>query len=95
MDPGRPRWDVGVWGSRPLGSATCGHVLQHLQQHILGLIDQLSPLHHQLSQAQVSIQHSTHQATFKVPFDGFHLDEGGEKACGERKKFLQELWMRI
>lgn len=82
-----PRRDS-VSGSRPLGSATCGHVLQHLQQHVLRLIDQLGPLNHQLPQAQVSIQHSTHQATFKVSFDRFHLNKGGEKACRDRKMLL-------
>lgn len=81
---GRPRLG-------PLGSATCGHVLQHLQQHVLGLVDELSPLHHQLSQAQVPIQHSTYQATLKVSFDGLHLDKGGKKACRDRKKLLRGL----
>lgn len=71
-----------------LSSATCGHVLQHLQQHVLGLIDQLGSLHHQLPQAQIAIQHCAHQATLKVPFDGFHLNKGGEKAYGDTKQVL-------
>lgn len=29
-----------------VGRVTCGHVLQHLQQHVLGLIDELGPLQH-------------------------------------------------
>lgn len=65
-------------GCGPLARATCGHVLQHLQQHVLRLIDQLGPLHHQLPQAQVPVQHGTHQAALKVPFDGLHLHKGGK-----------------
>lgn len=46
--------------STPPDGVTCGHVLQHLQQHVLGLVDELGPLQHQLPQAQVPIQHSAH-----------------------------------
>lgn len=65
-------------GCGPLAGSTCGHVLQHLQQHVLRLVNQLGPLHYQLPQAQVSVQHGAHQAAFKVPFDGFHLHKGGK-----------------
>lgn len=55
---------------------TCRHVLQHLQQHILGLINEFCALNHQLPQAQVAVQHRAHQPALKVPFDGLHLHKG-------------------
>lgn len=81
----RKRHFCALPGSELPGRVTCGHVLQHLQQHVLGLVDELGPLQHQLPQAQVPIQHSAYQAALKMPLDGFHLYKGGEKACGDRK----------
>lgn len=70
----------GEGGERPgawAGRHTCGHVLQHLQQHVLCFIDQLGPLHHQLPEAQVPVEHCTHKAALEVPLNGLHLHKGG------------------
>lgn len=66
-----------------LALLTCGHVLQHLQQHVLRLVDQLRPLHHQLPQAQVAVEHRAHQTALEVPLDRLHLHKGGKQPWGE------------
>ncbi len=52
---------------------TCCHVLQHLKQHVLSLIDELGALHYQLSQTQIAVEHRADQPTFEMPLDGLHL----------------------
>lgn len=64
---------------------TCRHVLQHLQQHVLSLIDELSALHHQFPQTQVAIQHCSNQPTFEMALNGLHLHERREQSCSGSK----------
>lgn len=62
-------------------AGTCSHIFQHLQQHVLGLINQFSSLDHQLPQAQVAVQDCANQPTLKVTLYGLHLHERGQQAC--------------
>lgn len=66
--------------SNKLDKHTCGHVLQHLQQHVLSFINQFSSLNHQLPQAEVSIQHGAHETALKVTFYRLHFHKGGQQA---------------
>lgn len=70
----------------PVGS-TCGHILQHLQQHVLGLINQLCSLHYQLPQAEIAIQDCAHQTALEVSFDGLYFHKGREKPYEKQERF--------
>lgn len=61
---------------------TCCHVFQHLQQHVLSLINELCALHYQFSQAQVAIEHCADQPTFEMSLDGLHLHKRRQQPCG-------------
>lgn len=50
-------------------SVTCGEFLQQFQKLVLGVINQLGSLYHQLTKRQVSIQHVPHQLILVVMFD--------------------------
>lgn len=54
---------------KPPSVHTCRHVLQHLQQHVLSLVNELGALHHQLPQAEVAVEHRAHQPALEVPLD--------------------------
>lgn len=60
---------------------TCCHVLQHLKQHVLSLIDEFGTLHHQLPQAQVAVEHCADQPAFEMPLNGLNLHERGQQSC--------------
>lgn len=60
---------------------TCRHVLQHLEQHVLSLVNEFSALHHQLPQAQVAVQHCADQPAFEMTLNGVHLHKGREQSC--------------
>lgn len=69
---------------------TCSHIFQHLQQHVLGLINQFSSLDHQLSQAQVAVQDCADQPTLKVTLNGLHLHKWGQQACMKTETVKKE-----
>lgn len=58
-----------------LNMPTCRHVLQHLEQHVLSLIDEFGALHNQLPQTQVAVEHCSNQPAFEMPFNGLYLHE--------------------
>lgn len=60
---------------------TCRHVLQHLKQHVLSLVDEFGTLHHQLPQTQITIEHCADQPTFEMSLDGLHLHKRREQSC--------------
>lgn len=64
---------------------TCCHVLQHLQQHVLSLINELGALHHQFPQTQVAVEHRADQPTFEMPLNGLHFHERREQSWGGTK----------
>lgn len=61
---------------------TCCHVFQHLQQHVLGFINQLRALHYQFPQAQIAVEHRADQPAFEMSLDGLHLHERRQQSCG-------------
>lgn len=64
---------------------TCRHVLEHLKQHVLSLIDEFGALHHQLPQTQITVEHCADQSAFKMTLDGLHLHERREQSCSDAK----------
>lgn len=61
---------------------TCCHVFQHLQQHVLCLINELGALHHQFPQAQVAVEHRANQPALEMSLDGLHLHKRRQQPCG-------------
>lgn len=61
---------------------TCCHVFQHLQQHVLGFVNELSALHYQFPQAQIAVEHRADQPAFEMSLDGLHLHERRQQSCG-------------
>lgn len=61
---------------------TCCHVFQHLQQHVLCFINELSALHYQFPQAQVAVENRADQSTFEMSLDGLHLHKRRQQSCG-------------
>lgn len=62
-------------------SQTCRHVLEHLQQHVLSLVDEFGSLHHQFPQTQVSVQDGADEPALKMPLYRLYLHERRQQPC--------------
>lgn len=74
---------------------TCCHVFQHLQQHVLGFINELSALHYQFPQAQIAVEHRADQPTFEMSLDGLHLHERRQQSYGKHQTYNFTLKKKI
>lgn len=60
---------------------TCCHVLQHLKQHVLSLINEFGALDHKFPQTQVAVENCADQPTLEMTLNGFHFHERRQQTC--------------
>ena len=56
-----------------------GHVLEELQEPLLGVVDELGALDDELAEGQIAVQDNTHQSALVVLLQVLRFQEGGKK----------------